>query len=76
MAHSAIQACATSFNLHLSMRAFASCSEDSSHPVVLVEGRVVGEPNASLPVQLARNARTSVAAILTVFGNDGVPTEG
>ncbi len=66
----------TSLNLHCSMRSFASLSASSSNPIVLVKGRVVGEPNASPPVQFAGNARTSVVAILTVLGYDNVPAEG
>lgn len=47
----------------------------SSDPVAFVKCRIVGQPNAPPSVQLSRNAKTSAAAILVVFGIDGLSTE-
>jgi hypothetical protein len=47
----------------------------SSHPIVLVECRVFGEPYAATSAQLLRNVRTS-AAILIVEGVHTKPASG
>jgi len=47
----------------------------SSNPVAFVKGRVVRQPNAAPSVQLSRNAKTSVSAILVVWGIDGLSRE-
>ncbi len=63
-------------NLKRSILSCPNLSDSSSHPVVLVECGIVGEPYASLPVQLAWNARTSAAAILMVLEFDDLPAKG
>ena len=72
--HRPTQLCAMKSNLALKTTLSSNLWDSSSHPIVFVERWVVGKPDASPSVQLSRNAKTLVAAILTVEAVDAVPT--